>query len=142
MDHFDCRCPHGGFDRRVYSAARATLGRRQFLIGSAATLGALALGVRAVRAADSVTVYKAARLFDGFKLHAPGVLVVKGSQIVSMNAGDAGSDARVIDLGDATLMPGLIDCHTHVAGNVVTSAYMARKGFSADNVGLATIYGV
>lgn len=142
MEHFDCRCPHSGFDPRAFSYARATLGRRNFLIGSAAALGALAFGVRPARAAETVTLYKAARLFDGMRVRTPGVLVVKGSQIVSMNAGDAGSGARVVDLGDATLMPGLIDCHTHVAGGVVTSAYLARPGFTADNVGLATIYGV
>ncbi|MBV8354921.1 MAG: amidohydrolase family protein, partial [Candidatus Eremiobacteraeota bacterium] len=45
--------------------------------------------------------------------------MIRGSHIVSLNAGDAGSGARVLDLGDATLMPGLIDAHTHVSAAAV-----------------------
>jgi imidazolonepropionase-like amidohydrolase len=75
-------------------------------------------------------------------MHTPGVLVLRGDRIVSMNAGDAGSGATVIDLGDATLMPGLIDCHTHVAPFIVPSHYLVKPGRTADNVGEAAIYGV
>ena len=142
MEHFDCRCPHSGFDAHIYALARRALGRRQFMIGSAAALGAVAFGLHRAQAAEAVTVYRAARLFDGTSMHSPGVLVTRGAQIVSMNAGDAGSDARVVDLGDATLMPGLIDVHTHIAAWVVPSSYLAQPGKSADSVGLATIYGV
>ncbi len=78
-------------------------------------------------------------------MRSPGVLVIKGDRIVSMTAGDAGADAHVVDLGDATLMPGLIDCHTHVAARVVTSIYL--EGFgpadeSGESVAEAAIFSI
>ncbi|MGA8840246.1 MAG: amidohydrolase family protein, partial [Candidatus Aquilonibacter sp.] len=89
-----------------------------------------------------VTVLKSARMFDGVTMRTPGLVVIKGDRIVSMSAGDAGADAHVIDLGDATLMPGLIDCHTHVAPFIVTSHYLVSPGRAEDNVGEAAIYGL
>ena len=70
------------------------------------------------QAADKTIVLKAARLFDGKSktLVQNGVVIVQGDKIV-----DAGSnlsapvDAQVIDLGDATLSPGFMDGHTHLA---------------------------
>jgi len=62
-----------------------------------------------------------------------------------MSAGDAGASAAVVDFGDATIMPGLIDCHTHVADFVLPSHYltlMFPKYRAADNVPEATIYSV
>jgi imidazolonepropionase-like amidohydrolase len=141
FDPFDCRCPHSGFSTAVFREAGRALSRRSFLLGAAAAGAAMFVPWRA-RAAGSVTVLKAARLFDGKTMHAPGVLVLKGDRIVSMSAGDAGSDAHTIDLGDATLMPGLIDCHTHVAPFLVASHYMARPGQTTDSVGEGAIYGM
>ncbi len=141
FDPLDCRCPHGGFSSRIFSQARDSLNRRAFLSGAAALGVAMMLPWRARSAAQAVTVLKSARLFDGLAMHTPGVLVLRGDRIISMNAGDAGSDATVIDLGDATLMPGLIDCHTHVAPFLVPSHYMAMPGRTTDSVGEAAIYG-
>ena len=140
---FDCRCPHSGFSTTAFDTAKAVLGRRSFLSGMAAA-GVAALLPWPARAAggNGVVVLKAARLFDGKKVQTPGVLVVKGTQIVSMNAGDAGSGATVVDLGDATLMPGLIDCHTHVAPFIMPSHYMVSPGRTTDNIGEAAIYGM
>ncbi|MDQ2901673.1 MAG: hypothetical protein M3Y07_18030 [Acidobacteriota bacterium] len=62
-------------------------------------------------AAQSTTyVLKAARLFDGTsdRLIEPGVIVVSGNKIASIG-GQIPSGATVIDLGDATLLPGFID---------------------------------
>ncbi len=138
-----CRCPHAPFSRRVFDEAQLALGRRAFLTGAAAASLALLLP-RLARAAG-VTVLKSARLFDGRSMRTPGVLVVSGDRIVSMHEGDAGSGAASLDLGDATIMPGLIDCHTHIADFVVPSRYIVLQMpqyRSADNVPEATIYSV
>ncbi len=60
-------------------------------------------------------VIKAARLFDGKsdKLIQPGIVVVADGKIQSIG-GAAPPNATVIDLGDATLLPGFIDSHTHL----------------------------
>lgn len=64
---------------------------------------------------QSVYVVKAARLFDGTSgtLQQPGMVVVAGDKIQSVG-GQAPANATVIDLGDATLLPGFIDAHTHL----------------------------
>jgi imidazolonepropionase-like amidohydrolase len=62
-------------------------------------------------------VLKAARLFDGksASLLTPGIVVVSDGKIVAAGANaTAPAGAEVIDLGDATLLPGFIDAHTHV----------------------------
>jgi imidazolonepropionase-like amidohydrolase len=62
-------------------------------------------------------VLKAARMFDGKSsaLVTPGKVVVTDGKIVGVGASaTAPADAEVIDLGDATLLPGFIDAHTHL----------------------------
>jgi imidazolonepropionase-like amidohydrolase len=76
----------------------------------------LFLGV-AASAADQTIVLKAARMFDGKSrsLIPNGVIVVQGDKIVDVGSKVAvPSDAKVIDLGDATLSPGFMDAHTHL----------------------------
>ena len=62
-------------------------------------------------------VLKAAHLFDSAsgKLVDHGVIVVSATKIQAVGA-DASvpADAQVIDLGDATLLPGFIDAHVHL----------------------------
>ena len=82
----------------------------------------LALGAAplAARSEDGVTVLRAARLIDGSGAApvAPAMVVVEGERIVAVGSKlDVPARARVIDLGDATLLPGLIDLHTHLTGD-------------------------
>jgi len=65
----------------------------------------------------SVSVIRPARVFDGEAMHDGWVVVVRGQRIEA--AGPAASvtvpaGARAIDLPDTTLMPGLIEAHSHV----------------------------
>jgi imidazolonepropionase-like amidohydrolase len=45
-------------------------------------------------------------------------IVVEGRRISAVNPSSVPSGARVIDLGDVTLLPGFIDAHTHLAGEI------------------------
>ena len=63
------------------------------------------------------TVLKAARMFDGKSnsLTTPGLVVITDNKITAVGAGaSVPAGAQVIDLGDATLLPGFIDAHTHL----------------------------
>jgi len=77
-------------------------------------------------AADDVTVIRAARMIDGKSdaVIAPAMIVVRGNRIESIG-GTAPAGAKVIDLGDATLLPGLIDAHTHILlqGDITAEDY-------------------
>jgi imidazolonepropionase-like amidohydrolase len=88
---------------------------------AAAAAALLAGGTTPIRAAESATapetiVLKAARVFDstGTALKEDATIVVRGDRIVSVGTAAAPAGARVIDLGDATLLPGFIDAHTHL----------------------------
>jgi imidazolonepropionase-like amidohydrolase len=65
----------------------------------------------------SVTVLRAARMFDGRSnaTVANALIVVEDGRIAAAGAGLAvPPGATVVDLGDATLLPGFIDSHTHL----------------------------
>ena len=73
----------------------------------------------AVAAAPAVTILKAARLIDGRggAPIAPAMVRVEGERIAAVGTTlTVPPGARVIDLGSATLLPGLIDLHTHLTG--------------------------
>jgi len=68
-------------------------------------------------AAPHAIVLHAARLLDikGGRLVKPGEVLVQGERIVEVgSAVKRPAGAEVIDLGDRTLLPGLIDAHVHL----------------------------
>jgi imidazolonepropionase-like amidohydrolase len=85
--------------------------------GIAAIWFALLIG--RVCATEHVILLRPARVFDGVSPEAhPGwVVLVRGEKIEAAGPADqlnAPADARTIDLPNSTLLPGLIDAHTHV----------------------------
>jgi imidazolonepropionase-like amidohydrolase len=79
-----------------------------------------------VFAADKPIAIRAARLIDGRGGNptSPAVIVVRGNRIESIG-GAVPPDAQTIDLGDMTLLPGLIDAHTHILlqGDITSADY-------------------
>jgi imidazolonepropionase-like amidohydrolase len=73
-------------------------------------------------AAPGVVAVRAARLIDGRggPPIASAVVVVRGDRIEAAGSGlPIPAGARIIDLGRATLLPGLIDLHTHLTSTGV-----------------------
>ena len=63
----------------------------------------------------AVTLLRPARVFDGESLHEGWVVRVRGERIESAGPADAGAPgATVVDLPNTTLIPGLIEGHSHV----------------------------
>jgi len=78
-----------------------------------AALGAILPGSAVV--AQQPIVVRAARMLDVAKgqIVSPAIVTIQGDRFRSLGqAPDSG--ARVIDLGDVTLLPGLIDVHVHL----------------------------
>ena len=64
-----------------------------------------------------ITAYRAARIFDGLSEQTieDGAVLVEDGRIVSVGAPqEPPPGTGVVDLGDATLLPGLIDAHVHL----------------------------
>lgn len=90
---------------------------------------------------DSVTVIRAARMLDVVtgNLVANAVVTVNGDRITSITSAAVPAGARVIDLGDVTLLPGLMDMHTHLMYNI-DPGHFARAARDTDAD--ATVRGV
>ena len=93
---------------------------RASLVSGCAVALALACAARAQQAAIPAAtpiVLHAARLLqvDTGTLLQPGEILVEGDRIRAAGTSvDHPPGARIIDLGDATLLPGLIDAHVHL----------------------------
>ena len=87
-------------------------------------------------AQSSVTLVEAARLLDPRtgKVLAPAAVLIENEKIIEVGSPaqlklHAPAAVRTIDLGSATLLPGLIDSHTHLLLDVVVpaEAELARR---------------
>jgi imidazolonepropionase-like amidohydrolase len=65
-------------------------------------------------------VLRAARMLDmdAGVLIADPVVVVEGDRIAAINPAALPAGAAILDLGDTCLLPGLIDMHTHLTGDL------------------------
>src|SRR6202034_1442694 len=117
----------GGLER--LPAASCWLGRVRYSAGTMKNLMAglvwavavVSFGARVIAqeapAAKKVVVLHAARMLDvaAGRVVSPGEVLVGGNQITAVGTSvTRPAGAEVIDLGDTTLMPGLIDVHVHL----------------------------
>jgi imidazolonepropionase-like amidohydrolase len=67
-------------------------------------------------ATSAVIVLRPARVFDGEAIHEGWAVRVRGErvEVVGPAAGITATDAKVLDLPSTTLMPGMIEGHSHV----------------------------
>lgn len=90
---------------------------RRFVAVLAVCIAAALVATSQQKAGGKSYVLKAARMFDGKSdsMTTPGLVVVSDGKITAVGASTSvPAGAEVIDLGDATLLPGFIDAHTHL----------------------------
>lgn len=99
------------------------------LIALAASAGLLASSP----AAAETTVIEAARYLDVVqgKYVSPAVIVVEGDRIAAINPATRPAGATVVNLGERTLLPGLMDAHVHLNYELV-------EGWETEPVRLST----
>ena len=93
---------------------------------------------------DGPTVLRAARLLDveTGEMHANAVVMVEDGVITAVNPETVPDVMHDMDLGDVTLLPGFIDAHTHLGGEIsaasFTDAVTRTEAYGAYN---AVLYG-
>lgn len=55
---------------------------------------------------------------DSGEITSPATLLIVDDRIQAVNPGRPPTDVEVLDLGDVTLLPGLMDMHTHLTGDL------------------------
>lgn len=81
---------------------------------------------------------RADRLFDGERfLDGPATVLVADGRIVGVETGFSAlpADVTVVDHGDASLLPGLIDSHAHLVADSEWGALDRVAGYSAAELG-------
>jgi imidazolonepropionase-like amidohydrolase len=102
--------------------------RAALVCAACAATSAPSAAVEGAAAPQPVTAIKAGRLIDvaAGRVRENQVVLVQGGRITAVGA--AGStpipaDATVLDLSNKTVLPGLIDTHTHVTSDPTTPPY-------------------
>ena len=83
-------------------------------------------------AAQTPVLYHAARVFDGENIRTNTSVLVINGKVAQIGARDAfkSGDAAVIDLGDATLLPGFIELHAHLGYHHIPGDIVLEHGIT------------
>jgi imidazolonepropionase-like amidohydrolase len=116
--------------------------RRLFALPAAFLLILLATAQLSAQSREVVTLVKAGRLLDPRtgNVLSPAAVLIENGRVKEVGSpsrvqADAPAGVKTIDLGNATLLPGLIDSHTHLLLDVIvpTEVESARR-FNGDFV--------
>src|SRR5437899_7943706 len=88
------------------------------MLAMLAMTGSISLGQAGVQGVAPLTVIRAGNLIDGVS-ETPRknqLIFVRGERIEKVSDASARipKEAKIMDLGNATVLPGLIDSHTHI----------------------------
>ena len=99
----------------------------------AATLAVTGVPAAAQSQASSTKVIRAARMLDvqTGRIVPNAVVVVQGGRIAALNPATVPAGAESIDLGNMTLLPGLMDMHVHLGGEIDENFDRAVKDLPA-----------
>lgn len=92
----------------------------------------LALFVGLSQADETPVLLHAARVFDGFAIHNDATVLLRNGKVERIDRPEAFQDvaATNIELGDATLLPGLIELHAHLTFRQVPADVVLRHGIT------------
>ncbi|TAK10533.1 MAG: amidohydrolase [Acidobacteria bacterium] len=122
------RSQHNAAFRRILAAMKTTI----FSLLAIFTVGLVAVVAQGGRGGGGPITIRAARLFDGKGGVIPnGVVTVQGTKITAVGTLDG---PVTYDLGDATLMPGMIDVHVHLNWYFSANGKYNGGGDTADYV--------
>jgi imidazolonepropionase-like amidohydrolase len=98
--------------------------QKLFVIIAVSVLALQATPIRSARAANPIILLRAERLLDprSGKVLSPAAVLIDRDKIkqIGISSQVAAPDgAKIIDLGTATLLPGLIDSHTHLFLDII-----------------------
>ncbi len=93
---------------------------------------AVALGCQPSQAQDKPLLIHAARIFDGYSMHNDAAVLLSNGHVAGIDNPEAFKDteAKTIDLGDATVLPGFIELHAHLSFQHVAPDAVLRHGIT------------
>src|SRR5262245_24486310 len=103
-----------------------SMGMRFTLVGAAVVaIAPLCLSFMPSRQSGRAIAIKNVRIFDGSTVIPTGAVIIEGGKIKSVGKTAAPPEgAEIIDGTGHTLLPGLIDSHTHAYGAALKQAVM------------------
>lgn len=105
----------------------------EFSLRTVSLTTVLAIGLTAPSAnADQALLIRAARIFDGYTVHTHAAVLIEQGRIAKLESAEtlAAAGAKILELGDATLLPGLIELHAHLSYRHVPADTVLRHGIT------------